>query len=110
MQMIARAAWRQDVLTAKALVKRNAMAAKLTSVIDGAVCLLSPTSFAEDFATAKVLQLASEFGPHPKARTPAHRAEAVTRKQQLWSSFGKTLFLTAVKCRDGPVVSDPSLI
>ncbi len=93
LQMVARAVWRHDVRTAKAFIRTNSVAARLMTVIDGAMCLLSPVSFAAEHAAAKVLQLATDLDAKARVKTPVHRVEAVARKQRLWSLLGRRCFL-----------------
>ncbi len=106
LQSVARAVWRNDRRTAEALVKTKSLAARHLDTASDVVFLKCPLAFSEEFAAAKLQELSRDLAVKIGTKAPSHRVEAALRKQQLRSPFGKSLRLSALRCRDGTVATE----
>jgi hypothetical protein len=108
LQSVARAVWRSDTRTARALALTSSAAAAYLDLSGPLVALRNPDAFHRDFTAAKIVQLDAAAAPaRPKEakKSPASRA-AATRKRSLWNSLGKMLILTALRTATGRIITD----
>ncbi len=54
---VARAVWKKDVVTARALLCHKSVVADTLAIVDGVPVLRYPAAFAGDFAVAKTAEL-----------------------------------------------------
>ncbi len=71
------------------------------TMVDGCPCLSAPAAFQAQFANLKVMQLGLALEDKNPGKRQRHSGDAAARMKMLWSPFGKSLRLTAVRAADG---------